>query len=101
MADETCTCPIVPPGSIFTVTSNHIHLLDKRDGKWTESIAVGSELFVSTTKDKLGIKAKGRDVFGTDGSYELREDPGHYKQLLGHEKAGLSPENAYYWSDRF
>jgi putative transposase len=73
----------------------------QRDGKWTESIAVGSELFVSTTKDKLGIKAKGRDVFGTDGSYELREDPGHYKQLFEHEKVDLSPENAHYWSDRF
>jgi hypothetical protein len=30
----------------------------KRDGKSTESIAVGSELFVSTTKDKLGIKRR-------------------------------------------
>jgi hypothetical protein len=58
-------------------------------------------LVEATTKDKLGIKAKGRDVFGTDGSYELREDPGHYKQLFDHEKADLIPENAYYWSDRF
>jgi len=51
--------------------------------------------------EKLGIKAKGQDVFGTDGSYELRKDPGHYKQLFEHEKVDLSPENAYYWSDRF
>jgi hypothetical protein len=45
------------------------------------------------------LEDKGRDVFGTDGSYELREDPSHYKQLFEHEKVDLSPENAYYWSN--
>ncbi len=30
-----------------------------RDGKWTESVAVGSESFVTTTKEKLGVKGKG------------------------------------------
>lgn len=73
----------------------------QRDSKWSESIAVGSELFVNATKEKLGIKAKGRDVFGTDGSYELREDRAHYMPLFGHENIDLSTENAYYWSDRF
>ncbi len=33
-----------------------------RDGKWTESVAVGSEAFVTATKEKLGLKAKGRQV---------------------------------------
>jgi putative transposase len=44
-----------------------------REGKWTESIAVGSELFVTATKDRLGFKAKGRRVVGEGGSFELRE----------------------------
>lgn len=73
----------------------------RRDKKRTESVAVGSELFVRATKEKLGIKAKGREVFGTDGSYELREDAARYEPVLGLEKVALSSENAYYWSDTF
>jgi len=45
------------------------------DGKWSESIAVGSESFVMMTKEKLGIRTKGREVVGEDGSYVLRESP--------------------------
>ncbi len=66
-----------------------------RDEKWTESIAVGSESFVTATKEKLGFKAKGREVIGGDGSYELRESPASYKGILGHENAVLSPQNGY------
>ena len=43
----------------------------ERKPRWTESIAVGSEGFVRETKEKLGIKAMGREVIGADGSYEL------------------------------
>lgn len=75
--------------------------IHQRESKWTESIAVGSELFVTTTKEKLGIRAKGREVFGADGSYEIREEPGRYMPLFGHEKGGLSPENAYYLDDSY
>ena len=39
-----------------------------RDGKWTASIAVGSKSFVKAAKVKLGIKAKGRRIFGQGGS---------------------------------
>jgi len=39
----------------------------RREGKWTESIAVGSESFVNSTKEKLGIKAQGREVIEADG----------------------------------
>ena len=44
----------------------------RREGTWTESIAVGSESFVNATKEKLGIKAQGREVIEADGSYALR-----------------------------
>jgi hypothetical protein len=33
-----------------------------REGKWTESVAVGSERFVTAMKERLGIKVKGREV---------------------------------------
>ena len=70
-----------------------------RDGKWTASVAVGSEAFVTATKEKLGSKAKGREVIGGDGSYELKESPTPYKGILGHENAVLRPQNEYPWDD--
>jgi putative transposase len=70
-----------------------------RDEKWTESIAVGSETFVTATKEKLGFKAMGREVIGGDGRYELRESPAPYKGILGHENAVLRPRNEYPWDD--
>ena len=68
-----------------------------RDGKWSESIAVGSESFVTMTKEKLGSKAKGREVIGEDGSYVLQESPAPYNSGLGHKKDVLSPENGFFW----
>jgi hypothetical protein len=47
------------------------------------------------TKEKLGIKAKGREVV-VDGRYVLRESPASYKRILGHENDVLRPENAYF-----
>ena len=35
----------------------------EREGKWSESIAVGSRSFVETTIHKLGIKALGRKIW--------------------------------------
>ena len=70
-----------------------------RDGKWTESVAVGSERFVVDTWDRLGIRAKGREVVGGDGSYQLRESPASYKSIFDHENGGLRFQNAYFWND--
>jgi len=44
-----------------------------RDSKWTESIAVGSKVFIEATIKRLGIRAKGRKIVGSQRSYELRE----------------------------
>jgi len=68
-----------------------------REGKWSESIAVGSESFVMMTKEKMGIKAKGREVVGEDGSYALRESAAPYNSILGHENDVLRSENVYFW----
>lgn len=70
-----------------------------RDEKWTGSVAVGSEKFVMLTKEKLGFQAKGREVIGVDGSYELRESPAPYNGILGHENPVLRPHNKYFWDD--
>lgn len=71
----------------------------QREGRWTESIAVGSELFVHATQAKLGLKGHGREVVGADGSYELREAPAPYLVQFGHENDALSLQNSYYWDD--
>ena len=69
-----------------------------RDGKWTESVAVGSKAFVTITKETLKVKGEGRMVIGGgDGSYELRESPAAYKGILGHENAVLRPQNEDFW----
>jgi putative transposase len=68
-----------------------------RESKWTESIAVGSEGFVESTKDRLGIRAKGRKVFRNNGAYELREPAAPYKALLDPKNDVLKPENAFFW----
>jgi REP-associated tyrosine transposase len=70
-----------------------------RERRWTESVAVGSELFVHTTQAKLGIKGNGREVVGADGSYELREVMAAYSVNSGHENASLRLQNGYFWDD--
>lgn len=68
-----------------------------RDCKWTESMAVGSETFVLMTKEKLGIRAKGRAVIGESESRVLREPPTSYTINSAHNNDALRPENSFYW----
>jgi REP element-mobilizing transposase RayT len=70
-----------------------------RDAKWTESVAVGTESFVRSTKTKLGIKAKGRKVVGGHGSYSLRESASPYRANLTGENGAVRPQNEYFWKD--
>ena len=44
-----------------------------RDAKWSESIAVGSKSFVEKVEEKLGIRAIGRGIVGTEAGYEMKE----------------------------
>lgn len=60
---------------------------------------MGSEGCVTATKEKLGIRAKGREVVGGDGGYELREAPAAYKGILGCEKNVLRLENTHFWRE--
>lgn len=67
-----------------------------RDGKWTESIAVGSREFVAQTKEDLGVDAIGRKIIGSDASSALREMQTAYKGNLGAEIGILRHENTYF-----
>jgi hypothetical protein len=70
-----------------------------REARWTESVAVGSELFVHAHRQSWGSGGNGREVVGADGSYELREVPAAYPVNFGYESAGLRLQNGYVWDD--
>jgi len=70
-----------------------------RDAKWSESHAVGSEGFVERTRERLGIRAKGREVRGMDGQFELREPEAIYHSHFEAKKTDIEPENSYLWND--
>ena len=70
-----------------------------RESKWTESIAVGFKGFVEATKERLGIRAKGRKVFSNNGAYELREPAAPYKGDFDLENGVLRLKNTYFWND--
>ncbi|MBI5967893.1 MAG: transposase [Deltaproteobacteria bacterium] len=69
----------------------------ERQPRWAESIAIGSEGFVRDTKERLGARAKWREIVRANGSYELRDPPTAYGAEFGLENAGLRQENAFYW----
>jgi putative transposase len=69
-----------------------------RESKWTESIAVGSKAFVEQTKERLGVRVRGRRVTAKDGVYELRESESRYSTDSTGTNSDLSADNTYYWN---
>jgi putative transposase len=69
-----------------------------REAEWTESIAVGSEEFTERIKERLGVRAKGREVFAGGDVFHLRErEPGYGDDsCLENDDIGL--ENEYFWN---
>jgi putative transposase len=70
-----------------------------RDEKWTKSVAVGSKAYVNAIKEELGYKAKGREVYGSDGSYQLKESPAPYNAISQDKIGALRFNNAYFSKD--
>ncbi|MFP3984335.1 MAG: transposase [Desulfurivibrionaceae bacterium] len=69
-----------------------------RQQEWAESIAVGSENFTAGMKEKLGIRAKGRTITGTnDDSYQLREASQLYADGFDHKMVHIGPQNGFSW----
>ena len=68
------------------------------DSKWTRSIAVGVEGFVQGIRDRLGVRAKGRNVVEADDSYQLREPRVPYSGILVPENDVLSAGNGRLWN---
>lgn len=51
----------------------------KRESMWTESLAVGSQIFAEQISKRLGFKARGRKLIEHKGTFELRETRFAYK----------------------
>ena len=74
-----------------------ITVMDRnRDGKWTESIAVGGERFIEAIKRLLGMEAKGRKIIGSEKRYELREAAASYSGNFAPKNGHLSLQNSYF-----
>ena len=68
-----------------------------RESKWTESVAVGNKKFIGKVREKLGVRAAGRDIIKSGASYELKEPGVSYSYDFGVKNGTLSPENTYFW----
>ena len=64
-----------------------------RESKWTQSIAVGDKSFLDQIKDRLGIRAKGRKIHGSEDEYQLREGQTDYGVW-----PDLDNENTFDWN---
>ena len=71
---------------------------NRREEKWTKSIAVGSKPFVESVKTLLGALARGRKVREAAEAYQLREPSAPYGDHFGVKNEGIGPENTYYWN---
>ena len=58
-----------------------------RNGKWSESIAVGSKGFVAIVKKQLGFRAKGRKITKSLDGCQLRETQFPYSAISGGKMA--------------
>ena len=70
-------------------------------GKWTRSIAVGSERFVHRTKKELGARAKGRVVLESAEGFQLREPRVSYLVDFGPKNDDIGAENGYFWNNNY
>lgn len=69
----------------------------ERQGEWTDSIAVGNEVFIEKVKSLLGFKARGRNIVKGDEGYHLREEAAPYMALFEAIKGDIGTENTYFW----
>jgi hypothetical protein len=68
-----------------------------REGKWTQSIVIGSERFVEKTRQELGIRARGREVVEAGPEYQLREPQVSYSAQFGLENDDIGAKKTYFW----
>ena len=70
----------------------------KRDERWSEAVAVGSQAFVEGVKCEIGMKARHRDIDEVDGACPLREPRSAYRTDFGIESDALRRKNTIPWA---
>ena len=71
-----------------------------RDSRWTHSIAIGSEPFLTSFKASLGVKAMSRKIRSLVDGYEIRESEASYNAQIGVKMGKIGPDNTYCWSSK-
>ncbi len=65
---------------------------NKRESKWSKSIAVGTKDFLEETKNKLNVKALRRTIHSNNDAFELRET-----QAVCGDAELVNSENTFLW----
>lgn len=70
----------------------------KKDKCWTQSVAVGSQDYVSEVKNELLHKTKGRNVtpVNEDEGYQLREETAPYIAFFDPKNENIDHKNTFY-----
>ena len=71
---------------------------NRRDDKWTKSIAVGSEGFIEKVKFLLGVMAKGRKSLKAAEGYQLRDPSAPYNAHFGIKNEDIGANYSYPWA---
>jgi hypothetical protein len=58
---------------------------------------VGSRSFIESVKERLGFRAKGRDIIKSGEGYQLRESPTPYIALFEAENEDIGLKNTRFW----
>jgi len=72
---------------------------NRRDANWTESIATGDMLFVEEVKEKLGVRARAREVVRGSEGFVLREGVTPYRAFFNGKKGHLREINCVFWNE--
>jgi putative transposase len=70
---------------------------NKREARWSKSIAVGEKQFVTEIKKKLDSKALGRKIQSLDDGFQLREEAMPYIDVFDVKNIDIAPKNGYKW----
>jgi len=70
---------------------------NRRERRWSESIAVGSNTFTTDILSQLGSRAKGRKIIEKGQAFQIREESETYNPLFDGEKGNIAPENTIIW----
>lgn len=72
----------------------------RRERRWSESIAVGSNAFTSDILSQLGSRARGRKIIEKGQSFQIHEDTESYTPFFDDEKGNIAPENTLIWQQK-